>query len=219
MNNNLDERFYRETVQDSGIGEGKVIRHGNNIDVYAHARVAVRPLAQGQGVQIAWEAGGGIPPRFASAVIEGVQDAMDAGTLAGMKMIDVRACIEDGSYHDLDSTADAFREAARQGTTEALQQAQPVLLEAVAQITTTASTEFLPIIDELVISFGGRVSKTQSGDQISVVEARVPAPRASDLVGRILAATDGRSPVSLVIAGFEMKREPPDTFEQWVPVK
>jgi elongation factor G len=217
MSHNLDPHFYRETVQKSGFGEGKVIRQRNNIGVYAHVDVKVCPLTRGEGIRIEWDARESIPPRFTSAVIDGVRDAMDAGILAGMEMIDVQASIENGSYHDVDSTADAFREAAKRGTAEALRQAQPVLLETVAEVTATAPPQFLSILEELVTSFGGRVSKLQSGDQISVVETLVPAPRASEFVARILAPTDGQSTVSLVFAGFEIKREPPETVEQWVP--
>jgi elongation factor G len=174
-------------------------------------------LPQGQGVHIAWEASESIPSIFASAVIEGVSDAMNAGILAGMKMVDVHASIEDGSYHDVDSTADAFREAARQATTEALQQADPVLLEAMALIATTSPTGFLSEIEEAVASFGGRVTLAQSGSQTSVVEARVPAPRASDMIASILAVTEGRSTITMTPAGYEIRPEPPETIEQWVP--
>ncbi len=217
MKKNVDGQFYRETVQGLGVGEGRVIRQRNNVGVYAHVRVAIHPMAQGQGVHIAWEAAASIPPVFASAVIQGVYDAMNAGVLAGMKMIDVHASVEDGSYHDIDSTAEAFREAAKQGTAEALQQAQLVLLEAMAQITATAPTEFISSIEELVTSFGGRVKLVQRSSQTSVVETRVPAPRAIEMVARILAATESRSSISMVVAGYEISPEPPDTIEQWVP--
>ena len=136
-----------------------------------------------------------------------------------METVDVHASVENGSYHDVDSSSDAFREAAMLATTEAIRQAQPVLLEAVAQLTVAIPNEILLTLEENVISSGGRITKRQSGDQMSVVEARVPAPRSSDLFAKILVATDGRSTISLAIAGFETKPEPPDTVEEWVPAQ
>jgi elongation factor G len=79
MNNGLNRFFYRETVQDSGIGEGKVIRQRGGFGVYAHVRVAVRGLSRGQGTIFAWNAGLNIPAKFAPAVSQGIQDAMNAG--------------------------------------------------------------------------------------------------------------------------------------------
>jgi len=219
MNKDLDRHLYRETVRGSGIGEGKVIRQRGKVGVYAHVDVAVRPMKGGTGIQISWKAGSAIPPPFASAVLEGVQDVLQNGKLAGMEMVDVHASVENGSYHDADSSSDAFRDAATLATVEAIRQAQPVLLEAVAQITVTFPTEFLPALEESLISSGGQITKRQSGDQMSVVEARIPAPRSSDLLAKILVATDGRSTISLAIAGFQIKPDPPDIVEQWVPVK
>jgi elongation factor G len=218
MIGNLDRQFHRETVQGSGVGEGKIIRQRGNIGVYAHARIAVSSMGRGQGVQVAWEAGDSIPSRFASAVIEGVRDVLNVGILSGMQMTDVRISVEDGSYHEIDSTPEGFREAAREGTTQAMRQAQPVILEAVAAITAIIPLEFLASVEERIIAFGGRVTKRESGDSISVVEARIPAPPGFDLVATILADTNGRSTISLVITGFEIKPEPPGTVEQWVPV-
>jgi elongation factor G len=219
MSKELDRHFYRETIQSSGIGEGKVLRQRGNIGVYAHVDVVVRPLESGNGLQISWEAGSNIPSEFASAVVDGVQDVLRTGGVAGMEIVDVHAAVVNGSYHDVDSTADAFREAAMQATTEAIRQAQPVFLEAVAQLFANVPTEILPIVEERVTSYGGRITKKHIGDQMSVVEARVPAPRASDLLAKILVATDGRSTISLMVAGFDIKPEPPDTVESWVPAQ
>lgn len=152
MKNTIDARFYRETVQSSAIGEGKVIRQRSKLGVYAHVRVEVHPLTRGQGVYVAWMAAESIPTTFTPAVIDGVYDAMNAGVLAGVPMLDVHASIEDGSYHHEDSTADAFREAARVATSEALRHAQPILMEALAQITASVPTEFVPTILRILCS-------------------------------------------------------------------
>jgi translation elongation factor EF-G len=86
MNNGLDRFFYRETVQGSGVGEGKVIRQRNGLGVYAHVRVEVRALDPGQGTVFAWNAGLNIPAKFAAAVTQGIRDAMNAGVSAGLEL-------------------------------------------------------------------------------------------------------------------------------------
>jgi elongation factor G len=219
MSKELDRHLYRETVQSSGRGNGRFIRQRGAIGFYAHVNVAVRPTRRREGIGISWEATSNIPPEFASAVVEGVQDILRNGVVAGMEMVDVHATVENGSFHEMDSTADAFREAAMQATTEAIRQAQPVLMEGVVQLTAAVPTEFLPAVEETVDSSGGRLIKRLPGDRTSIVEARIPAPRSSDLLEKILIATDGRSTISLVVAGFKIMPEPPDTVEQWVPAQ
>jgi elongation factor G len=218
MNSHLDRHFYRETVRNPGTGEGRVCRQQGAVGVYAHVRVAVRPTGRGQGVHIAWEAGSNIPPRFLSAVVEGVRDALSVGILEGVEMTDLHASVEDGSYHDVDSTADAFREAAEKATAEALRQGQPALLEASVKITVTVPAVFLAVVEEIVISSGGRLSKKEFGVQGSVIETLMPAPQGSRFITRILEATEGRSTFSMVVAGFEVKPEPPDTMGPWASV-
>src|SRR2546426_1071684 len=103
MNSGLSRSFYRETVQDSGVGEGKVIRQRGTSGVYAHVRAEVRPLNRGQGTVLAWNAGLNIPAKFVAAVMQGIQDAINDGVLAGLEVTDVCASVEDGSYHEEDS--------------------------------------------------------------------------------------------------------------------
>ena len=160
-----------------------------------------------------------IPSKFASAVVEGVHEALRTGAIAGMEVVDVHASVENGSYHDVDSTSDAFREAAILATSEAIRQAQPVLLEAMVRLNAEVPTEFFTDVEKRVNSSEGRITKRESGDELSIIEARVPAPRSSDLLESILVATEGRSTISLEIAGFEIKPEPPDTVDQWVPTQ
>ena len=112
MNTELNRSFYRETVQQSGVGDGKVIRQRNSIGVYAHVRAQIRPLNRGEGTIFAWNAGLNIPAKFVHAVSQGIQDAMTLETSTGFELTDVLLSVEDGSYHEEDSTANAFREAA-----------------------------------------------------------------------------------------------------------
>src|SRR5579864_1881668 len=135
MDEGLNRLLYRETIRESGVGVGKIVRQRGGIGEYAHVSIAVHSLSRGRGTVFAWNAGLSVPAKFVPAVAQGVADAMSAGELAGLQITDVHASIEDGSYHDIDSTAELFREAAEIATREALRQAQPIILEAFALVT------------------------------------------------------------------------------------
>jgi elongation factor G len=177
MNSQFNRRFYRETVAGSGAGEGRVICHRGGRDLYAHVKVAVHALGRGQGRAFAWNAGTGIPARFASAIAEGIENALNAGVMEGFEVTDVQMSVEDGSYHDVDSTEATFREAAEKATTDALRQAHPLVLEAVVSVRVDAPE--------------GRTTKI------------VPASQAASLIGELLEASGGRANIEWTEAGFQ----------------
>jgi hypothetical protein len=82
MRSELNRLFHQETVQDSGVADGKVVRQRGGIGSYAHMQVEVRPLSRGQGRILAWNAGLNIPAEFVPAVLQGIQDTLHAGVLA-----------------------------------------------------------------------------------------------------------------------------------------
>ncbi len=214
MNNGLNRFFYRETVQDSGIGEGKVIRQRDGIGVYAHVRVAVRGLSRGQGTIFAWNAGLNIPAKFAPAVSQGIQDAMNAGVSAGLELADVSVSIEDGSYREQDSTADSFREAAEKAAIEAVRQARPVILEALSAVTISVPVNFVEAVQPTVTSHAGQAKTTRSVAPSQTLEANIPASDVGNLIAELLRISDGRASISSSSAGFRSRREPPDIFSE-----
>jgi len=216
MNKGLNRSFYRETIQDSGVGEGKVIRQQSGIGVYAHVRVAVRALSRGQGTIFAWNAGLNIPAKFASAFSQGIQDAMNAGVSAGLELVDVSVSVEDGSYHEEDSTADAFREAAEKAIAEAMRQARPVILEAVSLVTITVPVNFVEAVEATVTSYSGQGRTTRSETPSQTLAASIRASDVSSLIGELLRISAGRATISSASAGFRPRSKPPDTAEQWV---
>jgi len=218
MGNELDRRFYRETVQDSGAADGKVIRQGGGIGVYAHVRVEVRALARGQGNAIEWNAGLNFPARFVPAVLQGIQDVMDAGVLSGFEMADVCVSVEDGSYHDVDSTPDAFREAARMAATEAIQQAQPIILEAMSLITVNVGLNFAEAVGTTVTAHGGRARAATSAADAPTVTVDVPTSKVSGLIVELLQITNGSAKISTRSSDFRQRREPPDSLGSWAAV-
>jgi elongation factor G len=216
MNIGLNRSFYRETVQDSGAGDGKVIRQPDGISVYAHVRVAVHALNPGEGTVFAWNAGLNIPAKFVHAVSQGIQDAMNLGVSAGLEVTDVYASVEDGSYHEEDSTADAFREGAEKATAEAVRQARPVVLEAFSSVSITVPVNIADAVAATVTSHGGESRATASETQSRTLTANLPASNVSNLIAELLRISDGLARISNRIAGFRPRREPPDAEEKWV---
>lgn len=216
MTKELDRHFYRETVQGTGVAEGKVIHQRHGAANYAHIRVAIRALDRGQGTIFAWNAGSNIPAKFANAASQGIQDAMAAGILAGFELTDVCITVEDGSYHEEDSRAEAFREAAEKAVREAALQARPIVLEALSSVTITFPEDFVAVVEATVKSHGGHPRATQSENQYRTVQAVLPSSHLSDLTSELLLASDGQARISASSAGFRPRPEPPGEVEQWV---
>jgi elongation factor G len=215
MDRALSRFFCRETVTDSGVGDEKVIRQSGGAHVYAHVRVVARALSRGKGAIVTWNAGANIPARFAPAVVLGIQDAMNDGVLAGLEVTDIHASVENGSYHQGDSNAGAFREAAEKAMTEALRQAHPVVLEALALVTVEVPSDLVSTVERVFLVHGERANKSQSDSALPSISANLPASRVPDLMAELLEATDGRANITSAMVGFQPKLEPPGTNAQW----
>jgi elongation factor G len=218
MNGRLNRTFHRETVMGAGVADERVIRQHEGTGVYAGIQVEVRPLARGKGTLFAWNAGVNIPARFAVAVARGVQDAMDAGVLAGLELTDVFVSVEGGSYHEEDSSETAFREVAQKATLAALRQAHPSVLEAISICRATCPKEFESAIEESLSSVEGQIESAQSELQISSFVVTFPTSRLGQMIQQILSVTNGQAKLSIESGGFRPKPEPPDTVNVWVPV-
>jgi elongation factor G len=216
MDSGLDRLFYRETVRESAVADGKIIRQRSGTPVYAHVRVTARALSRGKGVIFAWNAGSNIPARFAPAVAQGIKDAMDTGVLAGLEVTDVLASVDSGSYHEEDSNAEVFREAAKKAMAEALLQAHPVILEAVASVIVAVAPEFVLIVEKTMLRHGARAEPSSQSNATSVsLVASVAASQVDTLMADLLEATGGGVTVTSTISGFQLRSEPPETAPQW----
>jgi elongation factor G len=216
MNDRLNRSIYRETVQGSGTADGRVVRQRGGKGVYAHVRVTIRALSLGQGIVVVWNAGSNIPAKFAPAVLEGIRQATNAGVLAGLELTDVHISVDDGSYHDVDSTLNAFREAAEKAATEAMRQARPVILEAVSLVTARVSVKFVDSVEAVMNSRGGQIKATPSETPYRILTASMPTFDVNSLIAEVLQVTEGDASISSASAGFRPRPDPPETVEQWV---
>ena len=218
MTGNLNRAFHRETVLGSGIGDERIARQRGGTGLYAGIRVEVHSLNRGKGASFAWNAGANIPSRFANAVAKEIQDVISAGVLAGCELTDVLVSVEDGSYHEQDSTEAVFCEAAQKATIAALRQARPIALEAISICRIVFPVEHAIAIEE-ILSQKGQIESVQSEKQSSSVTVTVPTSSVGELLEQVLAATVGHAKFSVESDGFRPKAEPPETTDVWAPVK
>ena len=217
MTGSFNRAFYRETVLGSGIGNETIVRQHGGTGMYAGIRVEVRSLSRGKGTAFAWNAGANIPSRFATAVTQGIQDAISTGVLAGFELTDVLVSVEDGSYHEQDSTEAAFREVAQKATIAALRDARPTVLEANSICRALFPMEYASAIKE-IFSEEGPIESAQSEKEMSSLIVIIPTSRVGKLLQQILGATNGLAKFSVESGGFRPKPEPPDTADVWAPI-
>src|SRR5205085_10504259 len=119
---------YRETITKPAEGEGKFIRQSGGRGQYGHALVTIEPNGRGKGVEVLNEiVGGAIPKEYIPAVIDGIEEAIKGGVLAGYPMVDMKVAVVDGTFHEVDSSELAFKMAGIFALKEAVKKAHPIL--------------------------------------------------------------------------------------------
>ena len=195
---------YKETIKKTAQGEGKYIRQTGGRGQYGHCYVRIEPKGRGEGNEFISEVvGGSIPREFIPAVGKGIKEAQDSGILAGYPVVDVKAAVYDGSYHDVDSSEIAFKIAGSMAFKEAVKRADPILIEPIMKIEVTTPEEFMgEIIGDLSSKRAQIESSEQSGNS-RVIKALVPL---SDIFGYatiLRSLSSGRAAFNLEPSHYE----------------
>jgi elongation factor G len=206
MNTGLNRAFFRETVQGRGVGEATINREPGGAGAYAHVVVGVYALSRGRGNIFSWNARSTIPAGFAKAVIEGIESVVNAGVLAGFELIDVHISVEDGSYHEEDSTSDAFREAAAEAVADALHQAQPLILEAYSSLSVIVPAKLATVVQTVIGSEARQA--VQSETLLHAITASIATSEVNNVIRKVLVVTGGVGQISCAHGGFRSAREP-----------
>jgi elongation factor G len=209
---------YKETIRKASQGEGKYIRQTGGHGQYGHARLRVEPLPPASGFVFVNEIKGGtIPREFIKPIEEGVKEAMENGVLAGYPMDDVRVTLYDGSYHDVDSSELAFKIAGSMAFKEAVDRANPVLLEPIMMVEIVVPEEYM---GEVIGDLNGRRGKietiTTPRAGVRVIGANVPL---SDMFGYatdMRSLTQGRAVYSMHFLRYE---EAPKNIQEQIVAK
>ncbi|HET7171733.1 MAG TPA: elongation factor G [Gaiellales bacterium] len=167
---------YRETVRNAVQGiHGKFVRQTGGRGQYGHAVIDLEPNEQGAGYEFENKiVGGTIPREYIPSVDAGIQEAMEAGVLAGFPVVDIKVRLVDGSYHDVDSNEMAFKVAGSMAFKEASKRAKPVLLEPVMAVEVVTPEDYMGDVIGNINSRRGQIEGMEPRGNAQVIKARVP---------------------------------------------
>jgi len=195
---------YRETIRKQAQAEGKYIRQTGGSGQYGHVRIRLEPNEPGKGYEFINDVVGGvIPKEFIKPVDQGIKEAMEGGVLAGYEMVDVKATLYDGSYHDVDSNEMAFKIAGSMAFKEAARKASPVLLEPVMSVEVVVPEEYMGTIIGDLSSRRGRIEGLEHRAGSQVIKAMVPLAEMFGYATNMRSNTQGRATFSMHFSRYE----------------
>ncbi|MCP1146480.1 elongation factor G [Lysinibacillus endophyticus] len=195
---------YRETFRSSAQVQGKFTRQSGGRGQYGDVWIEFSPNEEGKGFEFENAIVGGVVPReYIPAVEAGLRDALDRGVVAGYPLIDIKAKLFDGSYHDVDSNEMAFKIAASMALKAAASKCNPVLLEPVMKVEVVIPEEYLGDIMGNITSRRGRVEGMEARGNAQVVRAMVPLSEMFGYATTLRSATQGRGVFSMVFDHYE----------------
>ncbi|HAR1790447.1 TPA: elongation factor G [Enterococcus faecium] len=196
---------YRETFRAGTQAEGKFVRQSGGKGQYGHVWIEFTPNEEGAGFEFENAIVGGVVPReYIPAVETGLKDAMENGVLAGYPLVDIKAKLYDGSYHDVDSNETAFRVAASMALRAAAKKANPVILEPIMAVEVVIPEDYLGDVMGHVTARCGRVEgmEARAGGQ-QVVRAMVPLAEMFGYATTLRSATQGRGTFTMTFDHYE----------------
>jgi elongation factor G len=195
---------YRETVKDEAKKvEGKFVRQTGGSGQYGIVYINLEP-APGEGFDFVNKIkGGSVPSEFIPAVEKGIEEALESGVKAGFPMVDVRATLTDGKYHDTDSSEIAFKIAGSLALKEAAKRAHPVLLEPIMAVEVVTPEEFIGTVIGDLSSRRGRVEGQEPRGNAIAVKASVPLASMFGYATDLRASTQGRATYTMQFDRYE----------------
>jgi elongation factor G len=195
---------YRETIRRHAEAEGKYIRQTGGKGQYGHAKIYLDPQPPGLGYEFVNDiTGGSVPKEFIKPIDQGIREALEGGILAGYPMVDVKATLYDGSYHDVDSNEMAFKIAGSMAFKEAARKASPVLLEPVMAVEVVTPEDYAGVIMGDLSSRRGRIEGMEHRAGSQVIKAIVPLAEMFGYATHMRSSTQGRAEYSMHFARYE----------------
>jgi elongation factor G len=195
---------YKETIRKPSKAEGRYIRQTGGRGQYGHVVITLEPLPRGTGVEFENEiTGGDIPREFIPPVEAGIREAAESGVLAGYPVVDFRASLVDGSYHEVDSSDIAFKIAGSMAFKDAMQRAQPVLLEPVMKVEVLTPEQYMGDVIGDLNSRRGRIEGIEQQGAIRAVRALVPLGDMFGYATALRSATQGRATYTMEPSHYE----------------
>jgi elongation factor G len=186
---------YRETITRPAKAQGRFVRQSGGRGQFGDVHLEVQPLEKGKGFEFESKiVGGAIPREYIPAVEQGIREALSTGVVAGYPVVDVKAILVDGSYHEVDSSEMAFKIAGSMGFKEAMQKGAPVLLEPIMKVEVTTPEEFTgDVMGNLSSRRGAIEGMTPRGGGVTSITALVPLSEMFGYATDLRSGTQGRA--------------------------
>ncbi|SFB24896.1 MULTISPECIES: elongation factor G [unclassified Bacillus (in: firmicutes)] len=195
---------YRETFRSSAQVEGKFARQSGGRGQYGHVWIEFSPNEEGKGFEFVNGIVGGVVPReYIPAVQAGLEDSLDRGVLAGYPLVDIKARLFDGSYHDVDSSEMAFKIAASMALKNAASKCSPVILEPMMRVEVVIPEEYMGDIMGMLTARRGRVEGMEARGNAQVVRSMVPLSEMFGYATALRSSTQGRGVFSMHFDHYE----------------
>ena len=195
---------YRETIRKASKAEGKYIRQSGGKGQYGHVVIELAPGEPATGfLFVSKIVGGAVPKEYIPAIEQGIKECCESGVLAGYPLIDVKATLVDGSYHDVDSNEMAFKIAGSMALKEAVMKASPVLLEPKMKVEVEVPENYLGDVMGDLNSRRGSIEGMESDAGLAKVGAKVPLAEMFGYATDIRSKTQGRGVFTMEFSHYE----------------
>jgi len=195
---------YRETIKTTAKAEGKFVRQSGGRGQYGHVYIELGPSEPGQGYVFETKVVGGTVPReYWSAVDKGIKEATENGILAGYPVVDVKAVLYDGSYHEVDSSEMAFKIAGSMAFKEAARKAKPVIMEPIMNVEVVTPEDYMGDVIGDLNSRRGRIQNMEKRGKAQVIKSQVPLSEMFGYATDLRSKTQGRATYTMQFALYE----------------
>ena len=195
---------YRETIRKTVEAEGKFVRQSGGHGQYGHCWIKLEPQEPGEGFSFDNKVvGGAIPKEFIKPIEEGIKQAMEAGVVAGYPMVDIKATVYDGSYHEVDSSEAAFKVAGSMAFKNGAEKANPVLLEPYCKVEVIVPEEYMGDVIGDLNSRRGRIDGMEARNGAQVINGFVPLSEMFGYSTDLRSKTQGRGNYSMEVSYYD----------------
>jgi elongation factor G len=194
---------YRETIRRLAEGNGRFIRQTGGKGQYGHVVLKLEPLEKGAGIEFVDKIVGGVIPKdYMRAIDHGIRQALETGVYAGYPMVDVRATVFDGSYHEVDSSEMAFKIAASMAVKDAVERADPAILEPMMRVEVVMPEQFMGDVIGDLNRRRGHIEGMESRGTTQVVRSFVPLAEMFGYATDLRSMTEGRASYSMELSHY-----------------
>jgi elongation factor G len=195
---------YRETITKSVQAEGRFVRQTGGHGQYGHVWLELEPLPRGTGFVFENKiVGAAIPKEYIPAVEAGVKEALDSGVLAGYPLLDIKATLYDGSYHEVDSSEMAFAVAGSMALKAGVQKAGPILLEPIMKLEVVVPEEYMGEVLGNLSARRGRIEGMESRGNVQIIRGFAPLAQMFGYATELRSMTQGRGTYSMEFSHYE----------------